>query len=359
MKNIFKNLKIKIITLGFISMLSSLNADGTIETIAFIGDDLQTGIVYKNVRYDKFGKKSWLFEENYNRNNLSYIKPDGYRWKKEKYDGVKYDELLFGNTNNYAFLKRVNLKNDLNLERMKDNKTEWYLFIDGGSCLDKNCTQDENIVSVVIPKRFKISGYEAYEKKYENSSKYDYKKNANFKIIDNTVTLYTKNIAGAYLKLWIQDLTPTSEIFNDVLKSLEKFSEISVYKTDTETKIVMPMDNVFASGKAESNKTGKKWLKALSSTLKNKNYKEIRIEGHSDNIPIKGKYPSNWELSSARASSTVRFMIEEGIDRNKIAAIGYSDTKPLVDNNSKANRAKNRRVEIIIVGNSDSKIDKE
>ncbi|MAD40806.1 MAG: hypothetical protein CL623_00220 [Arcobacter sp.] len=356
MKNIFKNLKIKIITLGFLSSLSSLSAGGTYETIAFIGDDLESGLNYKNIRYDAFGQKGMFFGENYSKSKISYIKPDGYKWVKSRYDGKLNDKLTFKNTNNYAYLERINLKNDLSLSRMKDNKNEWYLLIDGGSCVGNKCSLDENIISVVIPKKFKISGYEAYEKRYENSKEYDYKKNANFKIIDNTVTLYTKNIAGAYLRLWIQDLTPTSEIYNDVSRSLEKFSEISVYKTDTETKIIMPMDNVFASGKAESNRTGKKWLKALSSTLKNKNYKEIRIEGHSDNIPIKGKYPSNWELSSARASSTVRFMIKEGIDKNKVVAIGYSDTKPLVDNNSKANRAKNRRVEIIIVGNSDSKL---
>jgi flagellar motor protein MotB len=352
MKNIFKNLKFKIITLSLLSTLSSLNAEGTYETIGFIGDDLETGLVYKNVRYSSFGKKGWIFGENYNRNNLSYIKPDGYTWSKEKYEGKQKDKLTFGNTNNYAFLERVNLKNDLSLQRMKDNKNEWYLEVDGGACVGENCNLDECIISVVIPKKFKISSYESLEQK---SDKYEYNKDANFKIIDNTVTLYTKNIKGAYMRLWIQDLTSTSEIYNDVSQSLEKFSEISVYKTDTETKIVMPMDNVFASGKAESNQTGKEWLAALSSTLKNKNYKEIRVEGHTDNIPIKGIYPSNWELSSARASSSVRFMIENGMDTNKIVAIGYADTRPLVDNNSDDNRAKNRRVEIIIVGNSDTK----
>ena len=211
---------------------------------------------------------------------------------------------------------------------------------------------DQNpIISVVVPKRFKISGYESFEKK---AGEYKYNKNANFKIIDNTITLYTKNVKGTYMKLWIQDLTSNSEIYNDVSSSLERFSEISVYKTDSETKIVMPMDNVFASGKADANQTGKDWLRVLANSLKNKNYKEIKVEGHTDNIPINtSAYPSNWELSSARASSAVRFLIENGMDINKIAALGYAETKPLVDNNSDTNRAKNRRVEIIIVGNTD------
>ena len=57
------------------------------------------------------------------------------------------------------------------------------------------CKLDENIISVVVPKRFKISHYESFEKK---AGEYKYNKNANFKIIDNTITLYTKNVKGTY-----------------------------------------------------------------------------------------------------------------------------------------------------------------
>lgn len=347
----FKQLKLKFIALGLFSSLSFLNA-GTSETLVFIGDDLETGLTYKNMRYDFFGQKGMFFGGNYNKSNLSYVKPDGYKWTKERYDGVLEDKLSFENTNNYAYLQRVNLKNDFDLQRMKDDKNEWYLLIQGGFCVGNGCIQDENIISIVVPKRFKISHYEGYEKR---KGEYTLNENANFKIIDNTITLYTKNLQGAYMRLWIQDLTSNSEIYNEVSNSLEKFSEISVYKTDSETKIIMPMDNVFASGKADANQTGKEWLKILANTLKNKNYKEIKVEGHTDNIPINtSSYPSNWELSSARASSVVRFMIENGIEQNKIAAIGYADNKPIIDNNSNQNRAKNRRVEIIIVGNADS-----
>lgn len=350
MNNIFKYIKLKLVAFGLISTLSTLSA-GTFETLVFIGDDLQTGLSYKNVRYDSFGEKSMYFGENYNKNKLSYIKPDGYKWIKDMYELKNNDVLSFQNTNNYAYLQRGNLKDDFGLSRMKDDKNEWYLLIDGGSCMGVGCKLDENIISVVVPKRFKISHYESFEKK---AGEYKYNKNANFKIIDNTITLYTKNVKGTYMKLWIQDLTSNSEIYNDVSSSLERFSEISVYKTDSETKIVMPMDNVFASGKADANQTGKDWLRVLANSLKNKNYKEIKVEGHTDNIPINtSAYPSNWELSSARASSAVRFLIENGMDINKIAALGYAETKPLVDNNSDTNRAKNRRVEIIIVGNTD------
>ncbi len=352
MEKFAKKLKTGMIAIALSSLFTSLNAAGTFESLYFVGDDLETGLSYKNVRYESYGSKGMYFGENYNKNNLTYIKPDGYTWLKTPFEGKKVDQLSFSNTNNYAYLERINLRNDLNLSRMKDDNDEWYLTLDGGACVGDKCKLDENIISVVVPKKFKISAYEAFV--FDNGE-FKYKKDANFKIIDNTVTLYTNNVKGTYMKLWIKDITSSSKIYTDVTKSLEKFSEISVSKTDTETKIIMPMDNVFASAKAQANQQGKEWFKALSSTLKDKNYKEIRVDGHTDNVPInKGTFPSNWELSSARASDTVRFLIEQGVDSSKIAAVGYADTRPLVDNNSDINRAKNRRVEITIVGNADS-----
>ena len=112
MNNIFKYIKLKLVAFGLISTLTTLNAE-TSETLVFIGDDLQTGISYTNMRYDSFGQKSMLLGENYNKNKLSYIKPDGYKWIKMKHDGENQDTLTFQNTNNYAFLQRKNLKESI------------------------------------------------------------------------------------------------------------------------------------------------------------------------------------------------------------------------------------------------------
>ncbi|MGM7636365.1 flagellar motor protein MotS [Bacillus sp. Hm123] len=76
----------------------------------------------------------------------------------------------------------------------------------------------------------------------------------------------------------------------------------------------------------------------------------IKVEGHTDNRPIKNNYyPSNWELSSARASSVIRFLsANHEIDAKRFIAVGYGDTRPLVPNTNSDNMQKNRRVEIII-----------
>lgn len=76
----------------------------------------------------------------------------------------------------------------------------------------------------------------------------------------------------------------------------------------------------------------------------------VKVEGHTDNRPIKNSiYPSNWELSSARASSVIRFFIDNnGLDPERFIAVGYGDTRPLVPNTNKDNMQKNRRVQIVI-----------
>ncbi|MFH2037242.1 MAG: flagellar motor protein MotB [Candidatus Zixiibacteriota bacterium] len=77
----------------------------------------------------------------------------------------------------------------------------------------------------------------------------------------------------------------------------------------------------------------------------------IRIEGHTDNIPIvTGKYPSNWELSSARATEVVRYLIDNyGIPPTQISALGYGEFRPVKPNNNFENRAQNRRVDIVVL----------
>lgn len=71
------------------------------------------------------------------------------------------------------------------------------------------------------------------------------------------------------------------------------------------------------------------------------------MRGHTDDIPVRSaKYPSNWELSAARAAAALRYIVEKGgINPSRLKAVGYAGTRPLVPNTSEANRAINRRVE--------------
>jgi chemotaxis protein MotB len=76
----------------------------------------------------------------------------------------------------------------------------------------------------------------------------------------------------------------------------------------------------------------------------------VEVEGHTDDVPINTvQFPSNWELSSARASSVTRMLIDNGVQPKRLAVVGLADNQPLLPNNSPENRAKNRRVTITIL----------
>lgn len=76
---------------------------------------------------------------------------------------------------------------------------------------------------------------------------------------------------------------------------------------------------------------------------------EVSVEGHTDSLPIQTPaFPSNWELSSARAISVVRFLDEGGMDVSRLRAVGYAETRPLQSNASAEGRAANRRVELVL-----------
>ena len=114
--------------------------------------------------------------------------------------------------------------------------------------------------------------------------------------------------------------------------------------------IIIRDDLLFSSGRAEITPEGAPVLKEIGSTFKDFE-SDVLVEGHTDNVPINTeRFPSNWELSTARAISVVRYLTEEvGVNPVKLSAVGYADTRPKTSNDTPENRRKNRRVEIILV----------
>lgn len=110
---------------------------------------------------------------------------------------------------------------------------------------------------------------------------------------------------------------------------------------------------LFDSGESEVKPEGLAVLQRVIDVLKNVKDKSIRIEGHTDNIQIKGslakKYPTNWELSAARAINVTRFLQKQGINPVILSATAYGEYKPIGDNSTSAGRAKNRRIAIILL----------
>lgn len=105
---------------------------------------------------------------------------------------------------------------------------------------------------------------------------------------------------------------------------------------------------LFAPASAALSAQGQALLEQLAAILNTLPY-SVSVEGHSDNVPIHtDRYPSNWELSAARASSATRALIERGVAAERLRAIGYGDTRPRGDNDTPQARAQNRRVTFVL-----------
>jgi chemotaxis protein MotB len=137
---------------------------------------------------------------------------------------------------------------------------------------------------------------------------------------------------------------------DETVHSLE--TEIGVRATvDNEGVRLALVDNVlFDFGSAEINPSGYPLLDKLADVANRSDF-PIRVEGHTDNVPIRTKrFPSNWDLSVARAVNVVRYLIEEGeLDPRRLSAVGYGESRPLFPNDSALKRAKNRRVNIVFM----------
>ncbi len=112
-------------------------------------------------------------------------------------------------------------------------------------------------------------------------------------------------------------------------------------------------NSTFNSGEAKLKSTFFDVMNRVAASL-NKIDGNVIVAGHSDNVPISTyEFRSNWELSAARAANVVHHLTKKGkVDSNRVQIRAHAETKPLVPNNSRENRSKNRRVEIVIVGNN-------
>jgi chemotaxis protein MotB len=105
----------------------------------------------------------------------------------------------------------------------------------------------------------------------------------------------------------------------------------------------------FAPGEAEIGVEAENVIATLADNLKTTEYK-IRVEGHTDSLPISNaRYPSNWELSTARASSVLILLSEKGIAPERLSAAGYGGFQPIADNSTPEGRTQNRRVDVVIL----------
>ncbi|MBC7863695.1 MAG: OmpA family protein [Bacteroidia bacterium] len=160
----------------------------------------------------------------------------------------------------------------------------------------------------------------------------------------------------------LQDLQTLIQSQKDIMNKLKKTmadalinfkpDELSVSVKDGKLYVSLQEKLLFKSGSAVVDPKGKEALQSLATVLNATQNIGVVIEGHTDNVPIRGKYEDNWSLSTERATAIVRILtLDYKVDAQSVAATGRGEFYPVADNATTEGKAKNRRIEIILSPN--------
>lgn len=151
----------------------------------------------------------------------------------------------------------------------------------------------------------------------------------------------------------VKEVSSTYEQLLSNMKNEIAQGQVTISELKGKLTVNMEAAILFDSGKADVKPEGLSILGKMIDTLKGVTDKAIRIEGHTDNVQISGGltrvFPSNWELSAARAINVTKYLQQQGLDPAFLSAAAFAEHKPVADNSSREGRAKNRRIEITLV----------
>ena len=253
------------------------------------------------------------------------------------------------------------------------------------ACVSHQQMQDQNAVLNKELKLVRLELYEAEEKiksldaeliKLQQTntvrneeiadlqSKNTYLKNINLKLSKNIEQL-SQNVEQlnndlqkkkSIIKLQNKVIRLLDDTKNTIATSLKEeieAEEIELVELEDTLKVVFIDKILFDSGSVEINEKGRKILLVVADSIRAHKDQNLLVEGHTDNTPLspalKERFPSNWELSAARAAAVVRFIQKVGqLQPERLSARGYSYYRPVASNKTKEGRHQNRRIEIIL-----------
>jgi len=152
----------------------------------------------------------------------------------------------------------------------------------------------------------------------------------------------------------IREIHATKEKIESSLQQQIEAQEVKIEEIEGKLKVTFVDKILYDTGKVEIGMRGQEALLGLADSLRENKNQNIVVEGHTDDVPIglalMDKYPTNWELSAARAIGVARFLQEKGwIEPERISVAAYSYFKPVASNETAQGRRQNRRIEIILV----------
>mgnify|MGYP002623617233 CR=1 FL=1 len=154
-----------------------------------------------------------------------------------------------------------------------------------------------------------------------------------------------------------EEIRQRNAIYEDVIarfQSLVDGGQLSVTIDRGRMVIQLPQDILFQSGSATLGAEGRSVISQVGSVLADFDDRRFQVEGHTDDVPISTeRFPSNWELSSARALAVVRLLTAQGVAPENVSGAAFGEHQPRASNDDRASRALNRRIEIVMLPNLD------
>ncbi len=302
------------------------------EEVYFIDPSLRNIITFSVLKRDKRGQLVRFYPHDYDTTSIMYARPYGYFWEEcNDPGGEKSLCLTFPESFSFSIMESVPAERFIEQRTDSIFKFHARLGMYGGK-------YDEVTAAIMIPSDFEIVDF--------SSSRAGI-----WKKIGNTVAYYSQGIDTATLTVVFRLKEDT--LYRKLVRILEKEKQVYITRIRRGIRVRLDESILFETGSAELKPESKELIKRIYQQLDFDRIKLLRVEGHTNNIPIRGKlkekYPSNWELSTARASSVVRYLIELGAPRDKLVACGYADTKPIAPNETPEGREINKRVEFIII----------
>ena len=146
----------------------------------------------------------------------------------------------------------------------------------------------------------------------------------------------------------------THQSLEDEMRAALESKDVTISQLQGKLTVSILDHVLFDSGEAELKPAGATVLRKVAAVLAQHPELKIHVIGHTDNVPIKAaarnRFPSNWELSTTRATAAVRFLTENaGVDPRRLGAVGYGEFRPVADNATPEGRARNRRIAITIL----------
>ena len=321
------------------------------EKIIFLNDDGKAYVRYDTTRTSSPGYDIWFKKENsaapekYLKDYL-YIYPKDYKWDTSSQAGFDLMKIASGS---YATLIQGKLHSKSEINISKDG-IYTYSNWDGKTRMADNhygiWNKPDNfsqlIYAWVFPQNFNVISY-----KSNREGKW-VKRN-------NTITYYGKNVNDLVFTIKYQPRS--NAMYKELLKVInEKEQEKEQIQLEQDTKgvkITLAATVLFPSGSSKLSDKGAAILRRLSNALSKRNDINIVIEGHSDNVPIKGglarKYKTNWELSSARSLTVLHYMANHNVLESHLESRALGSLRPIAANDTEQGRSKNRRIEIVVV----------